>query len=250
MRGWLFDVYPSEEGMALWFLDEDGRPQRLRTEYHPSFYAAGPSAALDRLGRHLAQRDIPADLTPAVRQELFSGADLAVMRVAVRRPLHFPAAVRQAAATPALTLYTCDLSAAQLFLYESGFFPLGRYDIVAEDGVLRRAEPLSRPEDLEYDVPPLLVMRLRLDGDPINPNHGWRSELEVSVPGEHVVLSGERPEDLCRSLNRLLARYDPDVLLTDWGDPFLLPRLLRLSARAGVPLALNRDPRAGIGIRR
>ncbi|HEV8338336.1 MAG TPA: DNA polymerase domain-containing protein [bacterium] len=250
MRGWLFDVYPSGEGMTLWFLDEDGHPHPLRTEYHPAFYAAGPAAAVERLSRDLTRRRIAADLTPVVRQELFSGAELPVMRVAVHRPLLFPTAVGCAAAIPALTLYTCDLSAAQLFLYESGFFPLGRYEVAAADGVLREATPLTHPEDMEYEPPPLLVMRMRLDGDPVNPNHGWRGELEVAVPGEHVVLSGEYPEDLCRSLNRLLARYDPDVLLTDWGDPFLIPRLLRLSALAGVPLAFNRDPRAGIGVRR
>ncbi len=236
--------------MTLWFLDEDGRPHHLRTEYHPAFYAAGSAGALEHLSRDLTRRRIAADLTPIVRQELFSGAELPVTRVAVHRPLLFPAAVRRAAAIPALTLYTCDLSAAQLFLYESGFFPLGRYEVGAAGGLLRDATPLTRPEDMEYEPPPLLVMRMRLDGDPINPTHGWRGELEVAVPGEHVVLSGERPEDLCRSLNRMLARYDPDVLLTDWGDPFLIPRLLRLSALAGIPLAFSRDSHAGIGVRR
>ncbi len=237
--------------MVLWFLDEDGHAHRLlRADYHPAFYAAGPRAVLDSLGQLLVQRRIPADLRPTVRQELFSGADLPVVQVAVHRPVQFPTAVRQAAGLAALTLYTCDLSVAQLFLYESGLFLLGLYEVAQEDGVLRRVEPLSRAEDLEYTTPPLVIMRVRLDGDPINPNHGWRSELEVAVEGEHVVLSGDRPEDLCRSLNRLLTRYDPDVLLTEWGDSFLLPRLLRLSERAGVPLALNRDTRAGIGIRR
>jgi len=250
LRAWLFDVYPAAEGMVLWFLDEGGRPHRLRLEYHPAFYAAGPRAAQDRLGRTLAAQGIGADLAPTGRQELFSGAEVPVVRVAVHRPVQFPAAVRQAATIPALTLYTCDLSAAQLFLYESGLFPLGLYDIAATDGVAREITPLSRPEDLEYATPPFVVMRLRLDGDPVNPAHGWRSELAVAVAGEEVVLTGERPEDLIHSLNRLLGRYDPDVLLTDWGDAFLLPRLLRLSQRAGVPLALNRDPQAGIGIRR
>src|SRR3989337_1455557 len=185
VRGWLFDVYPAEEGMVLWFLDADSRPHRLSTEYRPAFYAAGP----------------PAHVPRAVGQELFSGADLPVLRVAVPQPLRFPQAVRQAAALRDLTLYTCDLSVAQLFLYERELFPLGEYDLVVDDGVLREAVPRSRPEDLEYAVPSLVVMRLRLDGDPVNPNHGRRSELAVGVEGEEVVLSSERPEDLGRSMN-------------------------------------------------
>src|SRR3989304_7260680 len=34
------------------------------------------------------------------------------------------------------------------------------------------------------------------------------------------------------------------------GRAFLLPRRRRLSQQAGVPLAFNRDPRAGIALRR
>src|SRR3972149_1735053 len=164
VRGWLFDVYPAEEGMVLWFLDADSRPHRLSTGYRPAFYAAGPRATLDRLGRLLRGRRIPADLTPAVRQELFSGAALPGPRGGGPQPLRFPLAVRQAAALRDLTLYTCDLSVAQLFLYERELFPLGEYDLVVDDGVLREAIPRSRPEDLEYAVPPLVVMRLRLRG--------------------------------------------------------------------------------------
>src|SRR3989304_5475447 len=102
VRGWLFDVYPAEEGMVLWFLDADGRPPRR------------------------------------------------VVRGARPQPLRFPLAVRQAAALRDLTLYTCDLSTAQLFLYERELFPLGEYDLVVDDGGLRGAIPRSRPEDLEY----------------------------------------------------------------------------------------------------
>ena len=148
--------------MVLWFLDADGHPHRLSTGYRPAFYAAGPRATLDRLGHLLRERRIAADLTPAVRQELFSGAELPVLRVAVHQPLRFPLAVRQAAALRDLTLYTCDLSVAQLFLYERELFPLGEYDLVVDDGVLREAIPRSRPEDLEYAVPPLVVLCPRL----------------------------------------------------------------------------------------
>ncbi|HVH30509.1 MAG TPA: DNA polymerase domain-containing protein, partial [bacterium] len=53
-----------------------------------------------------------------------------------------------------------------------------------------------------------------------------------------------------RSLNRLLQRYDPDVLLTEWGDSVLLPQLQVLAARTGIPLQLNRDPAYQVRTRR
>ncbi len=70
------------------------------------------------------------------------------------------------------------------------------------------------------------------------------------MDGETVVLDGDDPAETIRSLNRLLQRYDPDVLLSEWGDPVLLPRLQVLAARTGIPLQLNRDPVNRIRTRR
>jgi DNA polymerase elongation subunit (family B) len=65
-----------------------------------------------------------------------------------------------------------------------------------------------------------------------------------------VVLDGDDPAETIRSLNRLLQRYDPDVLLTEWGDSVLLPHLQALAARTGIPLQLNRDPGHQVRTRR
>jgi DNA polymerase elongation subunit (family B) len=65
-----------------------------------------------------------------------------------------------------------------------------------------------------------------------------------------VVLDGDDPAETIRSLNRLLQRYDPDVLLTEWGDSVLLPQLQVLAARTGIPLQLNRDPGHQVRTRR
>jgi DNA polymerase-2 len=65
-----------------------------------------------------------------------------------------------------------------------------------------------------------------------------------------VVLDGDDPAETIRSLNRFLQRYDPDVLLTEWGDSVLLPQLQVLAARTGIPLQLNRDPGHQVRTRR
>ncbi len=257
LTGWLFDAYPAGDGMAVWLIGEDGRPHRLTVPFAPIFYAAGPERLLARLPAHLATLGIAVSAAMTAREELFSGATLPVLQIAVRSPLAFSAAVRSVARISGLSPFDCDLGIPQLFFAQTGLFPLGRYRIaggpVAAGGSVvgvRDFQPLDAPEDLEYALPPLVTMRLRLDGDPINPAHGRRTEIEASVDGETVVLCGDRPEDLVGSLNRLLERYDPDVLLTEWGDAFLLPRLQTLAARAGVPLRWNRERHQGIHTRR
>lgn len=252
--GWLFDAYPAEDGMAVWLISEDGRPHRLSVPFTPIFYAAGPRRALERVQPALAAARIPVGIAMVGRQELFSGAELPVLQIAVQRPVMFPTAVRLAGRLPGVSLFTCDLSVPQLFFAQTGLFPLGRYGIAGRSKTapirIQDFQALSAPADLEYALPPLVVMRLRLDGDPVEPTHTRRTELEASVDGETVVLCGDRPDDLIGSLNRLLARYDPDVILTEWGDSYLVPRLQALGQRAGMPLCWNREAHQGVRTRR
>ncbi len=257
LAGWLFDAYPAGDGMAVWLIGDDGRAQRLTVPFAPIFYAAGPERVLSRLPERLAALGIAAATTMTARQELFSGAALPVLQVAVRTPLAFPVAVRATARIAGVSPFDCDLGIPQMFFAQTGLFPLGRYRVEAgQDAAggpgadVRDFQPLDGQEDLEYDVPPLVVMRLRPDGDSIDPTHTRRTEIEVSVEGETVVLCADRSEDLIAGLNRMIERYDPDILLTEWGDAFLLPRLQTLAARVGVPLRWNRERHQGIRTRR
>jgi DNA polymerase elongation subunit (family B) len=70
------------------------------------------------------------------------------------------------------------------------------------------------------------------------------------MDGEALLLDGDDPRESIHSLNRLLARYDPDVILTEWGDEVLLPGLRTMARDAGMPLALSRDTAAGVRLRR
>ena len=40
----------------------------------------------------------------------------------------------------------------------------------------------------------------------------------------------------------MLKRHDPDLILTSWGDTWLLPRILRMAKEARMEIRLNRDP--------
>jgi DNA polymerase elongation subunit (family B) len=72
----------------------------------------------------------------------------------------------------------------------------------------------------------------------------------VGVDGEDSTLMGETPADLLEALDRWLRRHDPDIILTEWGDSFLFPRLRRLMQMCGRPLPLNRDRGTGMRTRR
>ena len=56
----------------------------------------------------------------------------------------------------------------------------------------------------------------------------------------------EAGEPAAVAFQHLLARHDPDLILSDWGDATILPRLREQAAKLRLPLTLNRDPSAEI----
>ncbi len=255
VEGWLFDAYPGDAGIILWLLDDDGRPHRVQYRYHPAMFIAGERPAVAAAERALQQAAIKITLTPTVQRELMSGDEIPVTRLAVHNPLAYPSTMRLLTKVPGITLYNCDIAVAHLFFYDTGLFPLARCVVEHASGEVRAIDATTRPEELEYTAPPLVMLRIRLERsaiDPLgaSPTHGRLGLLEVGVEGETVVLGGEDPVDLVTSLNRFLKRYDPDVILSEWGDSFLLPQLRAMAARSGIPFALNRDVHAGVRTRR
>jgi len=253
--GSLFDIYPNATGVVVWILDDDGRPHQLRYPYHPAFFISGDHSALAAAERALQHGPTQTTLTPTSQRDLMSGEEIPVVRIAVHNPLSLSSTVRMLTKIPGLSLYNCDIAVAHLFLYETGLFPLARCVVEQIDGNVRSMIATTRPEELEYAVPSFVTLRMRLErssADPLgtSPTHGRRGLLEVGVEGDTVVLEGGDSVDVVNSLNRFLKRYDPDVILTEWGDAFLLPQIRALAARAKIPLALNRDPHTGIRTRR
>ena len=140
-----------------------------------------------------------------------------------------------------VSFFNCDLPLSQYYLYCRGLFPLGRCGIEFEDGQLRAIRPLESPWDLEYTIPDLSTMELSFEGSHLLP-FGKGNALSVCCEGKTLVFDPGSPENLLREINRFLQRYDPDLLLTDHGDSFIIPSLLRLSQRWRVPLQFDREP--------
>ena len=44
ITGWLFDLYPSREGITLWLVDRDGAKYRCHDGFDPWFYMHIPEA--------------------------------------------------------------------------------------------------------------------------------------------------------------------------------------------------------------
>lgn len=280
LTGWLLDLYADPQGeLALWLLEQeqpgDGCPPsacprqrlRLRQPFPVAFYAAGPSPRLRMLWRHLA-RSNPRLMAEGVlrlsrqeRRDLFLPGPVTVLAVEVQKPGLLPELFRRAAAAfPDLTFYDADLPLSARHAAVYGTFPLARLQVgalIAPDGTatVQTLRVLDSPWELDPLPPPLRVMHLSPDCDPRRQAPAWlevqMETLTGAAEGAPYAMEGRQRQAFRLSLHpqralliglrALLQRYDPDLLLTGWGDTWLLPHLLALCKKLGLPLPLNRD---------
>lgn len=242
LRGWLFDSHAARHGVRLWVLDERGRCHELLDPWRPVVRVAARGDAGARAENLLRARlGRPPEKTSRV--ELFSSELTEVWEA--RLPPREQTTLTGELKDLGCELYDADIHPLQAWHYERGHFPLAFGDFSVEEGILRGCELLDDRWAVDYPLPHLKTMRLRLSGSEIagkmDPNHAPRGSLLVET--ERGLSELEGPLDLqLETLARRLTEEDPDVLETEWGDSWLLPALTAAAERCKLPLPLSRDP--------
>ena len=257
--------------MTLWIIDRNQNRHRLiDRSFRPCFYVYGPERCLGRLAQALAAR---AAVTCALteRTNIWDGAPLRLLEIAVHHPTQFAVLVRLAHRYDStLMLFNSDLMLAPLYCWQKRVFPLAKVEIETDakgrglrtrvfsvpsstSSLQQPAPDAAAPPEVhalecrddewatDFELPPLKVLRMRLEGlANVDPQHGRRGALEIEVDGEWRVLD-DIEEPVVAGFARLLRRHDPDLILSEWGDSTLFPELLRAAKATGVKLPLNRD---------
>jgi DNA polymerase elongation subunit (family B) len=228
---WLFDAYPVEGGMAVWLLDDWYRPRRILEPFQPALYVREPERGVPALWRVL--KGLPVDVAETEKIEFISGRPIRVWQVKVRDPIQYARVARTLQRLQDdVELFNADIALPQMFFYERGLFPLARVD-----EALRTEDS---PWEVEYELPFLRSAYLRMDSS-VDPRHTRLTSLSWTVDGTTTVIDWDDDRTGLATLRQLLLRSDPDMLLTDWGDAYLIPTLLALSERERIPPPLNRD---------
>lgn len=229
--------------MALWLLTPNQSTHKLiDPSFRPAFYVHAQPPALRRLADLLVAR-FRITCCATERMNIWSAQPLPVLEVTVHDPLCFHPAVQVAQrALPQAALFNSDLMLAPLYCWEKGLFPLARVEVETDEEA--RLLALTCKDDvwaLDGELPPFRIMQLRLHGlSHVNPAHGRRGVLEIEIDGAVYALD-DADVPAAAGFAGLLKRYDPDLLLTEWGDSTILPLLLQQADRYRIPIPLNRD---------
>jgi DNA polymerase-2 len=243
--GWLLDLYDHpQDGVVLWLLDEQGR-HRLTQALPVTFFAAGPALRLRALWRYLQSQPQPVRLSRQERRDLFAPGLLPVLAAQVELPFDQPGLFRKISqAFPELTYYDADLPLSLRHAARFGTFPLARCRVQAdENGQVQDLEVLDSPWQLDLPDPPLSILTLEPDVDPF---HAPPSQLLIRTQRASYCLALEPVRPMLINLRAILLRHDPDLILTNWGDTWLLDHLLTCARQQRLPLPLNREPGRGV----
>ncbi len=237
--GWVFDIVPQDGGVTVWFRDETGKTSPLRAPFRPSFVLAGGGTRRGTV--EAAARRWGCAASPREGIDFFSGETVPAWTVTVPRTGALRETVRKAErAFGPEVLHNADIAAEQQFALASGLYPLARAEVdLAPDGTILSARVLDSPWDADAPLPAFTAARLAAAGIG-HPAHGRVRPLEFSADGRTHVLLWEEDGGVLRELQRLLDAHDPDLLVTEFGDDHILPRLLALAARLRFPLRLGR----------
>ena len=237
--------------MVVWLVGEDGRRIRAVDPFVPTCYLAAPPSIREHVFRLLRRASCRISTREVERYELGAPCPISVLEVSVHAPAQFSSLTQHLIrACPDAQFFHVDVSLPQRYFYDRELFPLVHCeaDLTAE-GRIQSIQALESPWDTDYGFPPLTIMELSPDSPSPNPNHGGHGSFVVRMDGEERLLEGD-DADVIQRLNQLLVRQDPDILLTDWGDSYLLPRLMIMADQLRMPLELNRDPHRSIGTRK
>jgi DNA polymerase-2 len=262
LPAWILDLYPAPEGMVLWLKTEDprfprfagagaragGRALRVIDELPMSFFIAAEPSILRAVWKEISGWKKGLRLARERRFEIHQGGEIDLLAVTAPGPLPYRAAVREALARwPGLSFYNADLDPALVYAVERNVFPLAECQVTLEGARVRAIATGQTRWDLAASPPPFRILTLRLMGEMRDPSHGYRAPLEIAAPEIPTqTRAWDAPRELVEAVRDSILAYDPDILLTAWGDSFLLPELIALAREHHIDLPLNRDARRSV----
>lgn len=235
--GWLLDVYADQEGgIILWLLTDDEQRLRLRMDFAVTFYAAGDFSLLRRAWMRLKDKDVNLERT--TRRDLFLG-ERDVLAVTTVNPSELPNIFANLSREmPDLDYYDADIPLSLRFIAQTETHLLGRCRVFLDDERVQAIQPLDSPWEIAPPPIPLRILTLSPD---VNPAVHKPKYLHVQYKQAKYKLPLEPVRAFLISLKSDLQRFDPDLILTDYGDTWLFPQMEVWSKECGIAFNPNRD---------
>lgn len=241
-NGWLLDAYVLDENIIVWIIGSDGVRRRFKYRFEPSCYV-GINGKISNLLKPFGNR-IRVERTTMV--DVFLGREREVFSLTAPGMKTFSTLTRHLRAQRGLELFNVDIEPVQHFFYHTNAFPFCRVTVQVDEENVTVIKVEDSEWETQYELPPLRIIRMRLEGEKLNPKFNSRRRLVIedgtsSCIYENTFANKVELEDFARSISEFMKRVDPDIIVTQWGDSHIMPLLYEIAEYVGVELHLNRE---------
>ncbi len=223
MKGWILDIYPDlrREKMTIW-LRTSKHCHKVKDDFNSVFYIEGAVPDLfSNLG--FDTRRVLRKVAPGIGQEK------EVIEISPGRtldPRKYMSALDFFEGYGKREFYNVDLPLDHRYMVDRGITPMSFVEW--DDGW----------KNLDDESFPALRV-LNLDVKTIG-------RREMRSPIDHLTFDDEKisgdEEGILEELHRGLKRYDPDVIITNGGDSFIIPYLYYRGELLDMELDIGREP--------
>jgi DNA polymerase I len=276
VEGWLIDCYPQKpdgRGMTFWICEaSDGRWIRVKdNNWHAKIYAAGSACDVPDyvLAKVRGSKLVHSIRVAHKRADIYSKEDSPVLEIELNNAgsgRKLGEILEGFFSNPStFSLYNIDVLPEQQYFYEKELFPLAYVEAVVDpkDGSVTEWHLLDSASSFDYKLPVLKCLRLSIKVSDTFPTFDSKiAAIQLSAikgcgydgqnnegeeGGERIAIIESNDEySLIKEALEEISRLDPDIIVTQNGDSFLLPFLSVRARKLSISLReLNRDADAG-----
>ncbi|TGK18697.1 DNA polymerase [Leptospira fluminis] len=249
-KGYLFDVYHTEDKIYLWIKTDSGDSLLFFDSYRPVIYAKGAVPILRKLVRRLHELDALGDDPKFEKRKLFYENKFTdVLKLTISKPSVLSKITKKLYALYGrFDIYHSDIDVPTSYMFQKGLFPLCElklaYTPTEEGRKIRKIKCLSAVSDLEYKIPSFRQLYMRLEK---SHRIGFQSNpLILETDQNSYRLKTDKPKDLLLEIDSILQKEDPDIIFSMYGDHTIFPKLFYYSEKVGFLPSFDRDKTAPI----
>jgi len=250
VRGWLFDIYPSDLGeVAIWIINENGERVRLTDKFQPKIYVSGKQEEIQQLVNSFFSNQVIASWNFVYKYARPTDSEksrvLEVKLKDCRKTSAFTQGILQKGDYLRYQVHNCDLHGDRAYLFSRNLFPLARVEVETTEKNLKY-KLLDSVKHIHYSVPPLRITKLEVEIAKRTKIASFRDPIDritaTQADKQKVIDSGEE-EDKILQIVRVIKNFDPDIILTSGGDSYFFPYLIHRATVNNVvdKFMLNRD---------
>ncbi len=226
--------------MVVWLKDESGRTVRLVDRWTPSIFIATDNLEDMAIPLQAMRQEFAWTRTTEKYEQVTDSAKSTVTEAKLKDAKSAQrVGLRMERMGPfgAFRLYNVDVPPNQSYLYEHDIFPLARCEVTQDGGGLLTWKLDDDAGEYDYYVPTFTKMKI----DVLTSKQGKIArvtdsikEIRVDKDGEKIAVDGGSEVDKILELVSIVRSADPDFVITDDGDTFLLPYLVKRAESNGV----------------